>query len=106
MEKVLVSTDSRVFFYFRSLQVYFELLTFGLRTGRLAHSRSASLLSREVWGFMTGFDPVKLDTVSPEACHRSDVFLELCCAALSSGEEPCHSLHGSAYYREYDEDLI
>ena len=50
--------------------------------------------------------PVKSDTVSPTARHRSHVSSELCCPALSAGDGPRYSLHASARCREYNEDLI
>ena len=40
------------------------------------------------------------------ARHRYDVSLELCCPGFSRRVGPCHSLHASAYYCEYNKDMI
>ena len=45
-------------------------------------------------------------TVSRTARHGCDVISELCSQALSRGDGPRHSLHASAEYREYNEELI
>ena len=56
-----------------------------------------SLWVREVWDSRPR--PVKSDAVSPSSCHRCNI---------SSDFEAVlrRRLHASAYYREYNEDLI
>ena len=62
------------------------------------------LIVHEIWGSIPG--PIKLDTVSPRA-RTATTFLRSCVAhALSREDEPRHSLHASAQYRDYNEDLI
>ena len=46
-------------------------------TGQSASLLNASLSVREVWGSISELD--KVNTVSPTARHRCDLFSELCC---------------------------
>ena len=70
----------------------------------LAQLLKTFLSVREVWGLIPG--PVKLDTVSPTACLRCDVSLDLCCPGAEPRGWSRHSLHASANYREYNEDIL
>ena len=64
-----------------------------------------SMLSvREVWGLIPG--PVKLAQCRQRLATVA-TFLRSCVTqALSRGDGPRNSLHASALYREYNEDLI
>ena len=63
-----------------------------------------TLSVREVWGSIPG--PVK-STQSRQRLATVVTFLRSCVAqALSRGNGPRNSLHASAYYGEYNEDLI
>ena len=66
---------------------------------------TTSLLMREVKGSITW--PIKSDTVLPMACHRCDVSSVLPRRSRGDGPMgPTNSLCVSAYYREYNKDLI
>ena len=63
-----------------------------------------SLSVRKVWGLIPG--PVKL-TQCRQRLATVATFLRSCVAqALSRGDGPRNSLHASARYDEYNEDLI
>ena len=63
-----------------------------------------TLSQQEVW------DSTPRSVKSAQCRQRlatAAMFLRSCVAqALSRGDKPRHSLHASAYYREYKEDLI
>ena len=63
-----------------------------------------TLSVREVWGSIPG--PVK-SAQCRQRLATVATFLRSCVAqALSRGDGPRNSLHASAYYGEYNEDLI
>ena len=71
--------------------------------GRLIFAKR-TLSVREVWGSIPG--PVK-SAQCRQRLATVATFLRSCVAqALSRGDGPRNSLHASAYYGEYNEDLI
>ena len=95
--------------YLRSkFEVWLKTCLFGLKFQSLSYrpvgrAVTRSFLERKVWGSKLG--PVKLDTVSPRARHRCDIFSK---GAVFSGCNDAemgaaNSLHTSELYSEYNE---
>ena len=90
------------------LEVYVYLIIEATITGQLVQ------LLRHCYRFGRSSNPesIKSHTISPTARHRCNVSSELCCpsaySVAAAGDGPRHSLHASAsaYYHEYNEDLI